>query len=34
MRDRGDAAMMTRPGGREHYARALGLAVRRFLDVR
>ncbi len=34
MRDRGDAAMMTRPGGRAHYARALGLAVRRFLDDR
>jgi N-acetylmuramoyl-L-alanine amidase len=34
MRDRRDAAMMTRPGGRDGYARALGLAVRRFLESR
>jgi N-acetylmuramoyl-L-alanine amidase len=31
MRSPYDAAQMTRPGGRERYARALGLAVRRFL---
>ena len=32
MRDRRDAGLMTSPGGRDRYARALGLAVRRFLS--
>jgi N-acetylmuramoyl-L-alanine amidase len=32
MRARADAARMTRPRGREHYARALALAVRRYLQ--
>ncbi len=34
MRSPMDAARMTRPGGRDGYARALGLAVRRYLDAR
>ena len=34
MRNARDAALMTRPGGRDGYARALGLAVRRFLGRR
>ena len=33
MRHPRDAALMTRPGGRDRYARALGLAVLRYLDV-
>ncbi len=33
MRSRVDAAVMTRPGGRERYARALGAAARRFLEL-
>jgi N-acetylmuramoyl-L-alanine amidase len=32
LRNRRDAARMTRPGGREHDARALALAVRRYLQ--
>jgi N-acetylmuramoyl-L-alanine amidase len=32
MRNRADARRMTRPGGRQWYARALGLAVRRYLQ--
>ena len=32
MRNRADARRMTRPGGREWYAQALGLAVRRYLE--
>ena len=32
MRNRVDAARMTRPRGREHDARALALAVRRYLQ--
>jgi N-acetylmuramoyl-L-alanine amidase len=32
MRNRVDARRMTRPGGRQWYARALGLAVRRYLE--
>ncbi|MEO6510658.1 MAG: N-acetylmuramoyl-L-alanine amidase [Nocardioides sp.] len=32
MRSARDAAQMTRPGGRDRYARALDLAVRRFLE--
>ena len=34
MRNPRDAALMTRPGGRDRYARALGLAVLRYLDTR
>ncbi len=34
MRNPWDAALMTRPGGRDRYARALGLAVLRYLDAR
>jgi len=32
MRSPGDAAVMTRPGGRDRYARALAAAVSRYLD--
>jgi N-acetylmuramoyl-L-alanine amidase len=32
MRNRSDATRMTRPRGREHYARALALAVRRYVQ--
>jgi N-acetylmuramoyl-L-alanine amidase len=34
MRNARDAALMTRPGGRDGYAKALGVAVRRFLEAR